>query len=81
MLVPEFSEGLLPENMARRFADAGGALVVGEANRNALVDLLFESVSKITPEIKMSADRETVADFFALGYCYLQIQLMTRQLR
>ena len=76
ILVPDFAKSQIAKSEVSRFSDRGGTLIPGQSDR-------LEVVASILAAVKVSdtfAER-IVADFFSLGYCYLQIQLMTRQLR
>ena len=61
--------------------DAGDAeMVAGKTERDSI--FLDTTVTKWLEQGHCSAlDEKLVGDFFALGYAFLQVQLMTRQLR
>ncbi len=76
VVVPGCSIPRLPEGWLDEAKQKAGVLVVDFHNRSALLNLLacrgFDLAA--FPE-------ELVADFFALGYGYFQVELLTRQLR
>ena len=76
LLVPTFAREQLPEETARRFVDRGGVLRFGSTCRRTLGQELLNARGR-----EIADGWWPTADFFSLGYCYLQIQLMTRQLR
>ncbi|MBN1910426.1 MAG: hypothetical protein JW818_11850 [Pirellulales bacterium] len=82
VLVPGISETALPKGWSDTVPDAGGVLVRGLADRDAMVAALLELVD-VDPEHvdPAHADPELTADMLALGFCQLQVELVTRQLR
>ena len=61
--------------LARAESEAAD-VIIGETARNEIIE---RALSKTEATHQIPANR--VADFLALGYCYLQIELLTRQLR
>ena len=76
LVVPEFAQEQIPARERNRFVDRGGQLVIGGKDRNQITDQIHQANGWATHE-----GDSFVRDCFALGYCYLQVQLMTRQLR
>ena len=76
VLVPDFAKSQIAKSEAIRFSDRGGMLLPGQLDRLKVVANILEKVNATD-----TFDKRIVADFFSLGYCYLQVQLMTRQLR
>ena len=74
-LVPTVSRDCLPFNAQQQVESQGGRMLVGFADRQRLVDAIFDA-EDIEDFVKLATP-----DFFALGYVFLQVQLMTRQLR
>ncbi|GIW93926.1 MAG: hypothetical protein KatS3mg110_1967 [Pirellulaceae bacterium] len=79
LVVPEVAVAALPTGFLSRAA-ADGAWLVRAADRQAMLAQAFDfyqthlgSPPKICPEL--------VSDFLALGYCYLQVELLTRRMR
>lgn len=76
VLVPTFSRSQLVSTDENRFTDLGGRIVYGQTERSALARGILQELSvasEFSPQVE--------ADLYSLGYCYLQVQLMTRQLR
>ncbi len=82
IVVPSVCVQRLPTGFAQRVKDEGGVLVRKTANRKEILGAALENLRNATEGVPYSAvDDELVADFLALGYCYLQIELLTRQMR
>ncbi len=77
ILVPKFAESLLTGEQQGRLSELGGQYLVGGADRQECVTDILQSIG---PAARQPTQRQR-RDFYALGYCFLQIQLMTRQLR
>ncbi len=77
LLLPSFLKDSLAAEQRNQIVDRGGLVVVGNTDRDALQQQIVEAANSAA--IPFAAD--TIADCHALGYVYLQIQLMTRQLR
>lgn len=85
LLVPEASQKRLPSRFAAETEAAEDCRVIHANGRGeflaALLDRLGGDGSDATLEC-VTAERTILADdFFALGYAWLQVQLMTRRLR
>jgi len=92
ILVPEASESLLRADWPE-LAVAGGACVVRNITRRE--DMVAAALAALDPpeptiadakvaEGKIAEDKaaeDLAADFLALGYCYLAVELLTRQMR
>lgn len=77
LVVPAISATQLPTGLAERVRLVGGLLITSENDRAAIVTKAHEYLQTVG-----GADtQELAADFFALGFAYWQVQLMTRQLR
>jgi len=77
ILVPTASGSELPTGYAERAIESGACLIRGQHDRQLILE---QALAKLE-EPRQIVDKEIVADFLALGYCYLQIQLLTRQMR
>lgn len=77
LLVPTVSSSSLPTGFAQRARDSGAILIRKPTDRQAILD---EVLGYLEPA-GQPLDRSLVSDFFALGYGFLQIQLLTRQMR
>lgn len=76
IVVPPCCRGLLPQDWLQRMTDAGAAVIHDLSDREEITSLALgwlDGPSAIEPEL--------VADFQALGLCYLLVELLTRQLR
>jgi alpha-mannosidase len=81
LLVPLSQQNELQTGFAQRVQDDGGRLIKGLLDR-------WEIVRQATAELELNegeplpeVSEDLVRDFFALGYCYLQIQVLTRHMR
>ncbi|WP_254510057.1 hypothetical protein [Anatilimnocola floriformis] len=75
--VPTVCKERLPTGYAQRVKESGGCLIRGKTNRQEIVDAALAFLGP--RENPVNAD--LAADFLALGYAYLQIALLTRQMR
>lgn len=74
-LSPLTSDHDLQTGFAQRVETENGRLIRRQTCRDEILKQIFDE------GLREDIDAEKVLDFFALGYCYLQIQLLTRQLR
>ena len=77
-------EKRLPTGFAQRVKDEGGVLIRKTGTREEILRAALAPIENAVADGTRSApptDAELVADFLALGYCYLQIDLLTRQMR
>jgi len=82
IVVPSVCVSRLPTGFAQRVKDEGGVLIRKTASRQEIVDAALAGLGeKPADETLREVDAELAADFLALGYCYLQIELLTRQMR
>ncbi|HEY2412159.1 MAG TPA: hypothetical protein VGI40_07950 [Pirellulaceae bacterium] len=79
IIVPSVCVQRLPSGFAQRVKDEGGVLVRTTNNREEIVAAALVGVGPSSEVRGLSP--ELAADFLALGYCYLQIELLTRQMR
>jgi alpha-mannosidase len=82
IVVPSVCLQRLPTGFAQRVKDEGGVLIRKTSTR----DEIFSAALAESPIPEPRApsplpDPDLIADFLALGYCYLQIELLTRQMR
>jgi len=76
LVVPQVCESLLLAGWVAR-AEAQGARVVRRAEHRAeVVSAALEALEEVPPVAE-----ELVADFLALGYSFLTVELLTRQMR
>jgi alpha-mannosidase len=76
IVVPTVCVQKLPTGFTQRAKEAGATLIRKTTSRDEIVAAALEPL-----EGRPAVDDELAADFLALGYCYLQIQLLTRQMR
>lgn len=77
IVVPSVCMSQLPTGFAQRCKEEGACLVRKQANRQEIV---ATALAHLGERVRPVAD-DLAADFLALGYCYLQIELLTRQMR
>ena len=77
LLVPSVSADQLPTGFAERAKESGACLVRRLQDRQEIIRQAFEYADELCANI----DDSLVRDFLALGYCFLQVQLLTRQMR
>jgi alpha-mannosidase len=73
IVAPSVCVQRLPTGFAQRVKDEGGVLIRKTSSRQEILDAALGDQKPVDPEL--------TADFLALGYCYLQIELLTRQMR
>ena len=78
-VLPVASENRFPDQLRDKITTGGGKYVPCAPSRRELMKQLISE--GFLPEISTPESAELLQQFFALGYCYLQVQLMTRQLR
>jgi alpha-mannosidase len=77
LIVPSVSGSELPTGFAQRAESEGACLIRDQTDRARIVAAALERLDGGDRGI----DPELAADFHALGYGFLQIQLLTRQMR
>src|SRR5215216_1581777 len=76
VLVPPMCVQRLPTGYAQRAKEEGACLIRKTLDRQEVITTALAALDE-----PPTVDGELVADFLALGYAYLQIQLLTRQMR
>lgn len=76
LLIPSICKAELPAGFTQRAKESGGVLIKSLTDRLEIVAKLLAEVPQIN-----SVAADLAADFYALGYCYLQVELLTRQMR
>jgi alpha-mannosidase len=76
ILVPSISQQELPAGFSRRATESGATVIQRMSDREKILEKALVPFSDQKP-----IDEELAADFLALGYCYLQVELLTRQMR
>jgi len=77
LLIPEVSESLILTGWPAR-ANNEGACVVRKLTHRS--EMLESALAELDP-LPQAVEPDLVADFLALGLCYLQVELLTRQMR
>ncbi len=77
LIIPSVSMDDLPTGFVQRAKDAGCVVIRRQSDRGAILQTAFENLDGGDAGV----DPEIAADFMALGYCYLQVELLTRQMR
>ena len=77
IIVPDCCEPMLPEDWLVTAETAGGCVLRNLPDRDAMLAAALAQLDADQPKV----DPELTADFLALGFCHLQIELLTRKLR
>ncbi len=77
IVVPGVSQSELPAGFTQRAEKNGAHVICGVLNRHEILGEALESLDQAAQQV----DPSLAADFLALGYCYLQVELLTRQMR
>jgi alpha-mannosidase len=77
LVVPSVCVPRLATGFPQRVKDEGGCIVRKTSSRQEIVAAALAPLGDSVP----SVDPGLAADFLALGYCYLMIELLTRQMR
>jgi alpha-mannosidase len=82
LIIPSLGKAELPTGFVKKARDAG-ATVVTQAPFPDMVSAALAGLAEPAGEnaVEENVPEETVEDFFALAYVYLQIELLTRQMR
>ena len=75
LVVPTVSADDLATGYLQRALDAGATVIESQTCREEVISAALADCE--VPAI----NSDIIADFLALGYCYLQIELLTRQMR
>ncbi len=77
IVVPGVSLPELPADFSQQAEQKNACLICELTRRDAILDKALERLDPAEREV----DADLAADFLALGYCYLQVELLTRQMR
>ncbi len=77
LIVPQVSESLLQAGWAARAVHEGACVVRKTTDRQAIVAQALAALD----DPGAAANAVLTPDFLALGFCYLQVELLTRQMR
>jgi alpha-mannosidase len=82
LVVPKVSAGDVPEGFADRARQQGAVWVEGVPQRRTVVDELLRIFATAQPDSSLPTAASLLADdFLALGFCYLQTEVLTRRMR
>lgn len=76
-VIPQISEAMVAAGWPARAETEGARVIRKRTYRQEIVDDALALLGDEAPTI----DPDLSADFLALGFCYLQIELLTRQMR
>ncbi len=76
IVVPQISREQLPTGFLERAEAEARLVIVGETNRDVILERILTDAGDC-PDLLT----ERAPDFLALAYCFLQIELLTRQMR
>ncbi|MDP6444103.1 MAG: hypothetical protein QGG36_24235 [Pirellulaceae bacterium] len=76
LVIPAIALNELPTGFVQRAKDEGAVVIRKKLDRQ---EILAEALKHLNGPTDV--DEDLAADFLALGYCYLQIELLTRQMR
>jgi alpha-mannosidase len=76
VMLPSCCEGWVPCGWAEKASHEGGVIVKGLTDRDELLAAVLGPLN-----LEQSVDPDLAADFLALGFVYLQIELLTRKMR
>ncbi len=77
LVAPSISASELPTGFSQRAKEEGAVFIRKKDDRDEIIQLALEPLEGGDGGV----DADLVADFLALGYCYLQVELLTRQMR
>ncbi len=77
LVAPAVSSQELPTGFAQRAKEEGAVLIRRKTDRDEIVQLALEQLDGGDQGV----DSELADEFLALGYTYLQVELLTRQMR
>ncbi len=80
VLIPDVSQSMLDSELVGNLKQQNAQIISGPSSRANIVKLAIEA-NEAALRLAKQVDPELAEDFFALGYGYLQVQIMTRQLR
>ena len=81
IVVPSVCVQRLPTGFAQRVKDEGGVLIRKTTSREEIVTAALAPLREGCTDARPPVPDDLAADFMALGYCYLEIELLTRQMR
>ena len=77
LIAPTASDDWLSAGWAERAHQAGAHVISGISERQEMIEAVLD---QLAPPTEGDVDPDLVADFLALGSCYLQMELLTRHM-
>ncbi len=77
VVVPSVSGSEVPSGLAQRAEESGAVLICDQTDRDTILERALAPLA----DAESAIDSDLAGDFLALGYCFLQVQLLTRQMR
>ena len=77
LLIPSVSTSEVPAGFPARAKDEGAVVIREQSDRREIIEQALAGIDSAGNQ----GVSELVPDFLALGYCFLQVQLLTRQMR
>jgi alpha-mannosidase len=81
LVIPAVSEAELQAGYAARAQEAGAIVVRKMVRRDEIIAAALAALPPANGSAPSSLDPEIVADFLALSFIYLQVELLTRRIR
>ncbi|MDZ4818209.1 MAG: hypothetical protein SGJ20_04465, partial [Planctomycetota bacterium] len=81
ILVPGICVEEIPTDLADRVAEQGAVLIKDAVDRNQVLEQISQSLDESLRTDFSSKLPEIIADFHALGTCFLMTELLTRRMR
>lgn len=79
-IIPAVSQSMLDYDLVSNFRARNGLVIDDQSSRAEIIRLAIEA-NEPTARLAAQVDPDLALDFLALGYGFLQTQIMTRQLR
>ena len=77
LVIPAVSSDQVPTGFVQRARREGACVLHRQLDRGEMVESALSQLDGGAGDV----EAEVAADFLALGYCYLQVELLTRQMR
>ena len=81
LIAPNLCRDQLPTGFQQRVKDQGGLLIEQGTRRSEFASTIFQHYQLDSSQSDSAISNERVQDFYALGFVFLQLQILTRQYR
>lgn len=84
IVVPDCCESSLPDEWIDEAEQAGACMLRGMSDRRMMLEIALQhscATDGLSGSAASSVDNDLAADFLALGYCHLQVELLNRKSR